>query len=63
MNQHAARGKCRRLGGVEHYGKYQARISRNKERLYLGQFDTIEEAAAAIREHDEGHGYVIGDGT
>jgi hypothetical protein len=35
-------------------GRYFAQISRNKVRTYLGIFDSVQEAAAAIEEVDHG---------
>ena len=59
INRRAASGRCGFLGVTEHYGKFQARIRRNKKRIYLGRFDTAEEAAAVIREYNLRHGYVV----
>ena len=52
VNQHIHRGICRSQGVAEHYGKYQARINRNKERIYLGRFNSIQEATEAIYRYD-----------
>ena len=59
VNRRVAKGRCGYLGVAKHYGKFQARIRRNKKRIYLGRFDTAEEAAAVIREYNHRHGYVV----
>lgn len=55
VNRHAGTGECGVLGVYKHGPSYQADIKRNKERIFLGTFPTIEEAGEAIREYDRAH--------
>ena len=54
-NCHVIRGSSGAIGVTPHYGKYQARINRNKKRIYLGRFNTISEARLAIEKYDAEH--------
>lgn len=54
-NCHVTRGSSGAIGVAPHYGKYQARINRNKKRIYLGRFNTISEARLAIEKYDAEH--------
>jgi hypothetical protein len=44
-------------------GKYMARITSGGERIFLGLFDTIEEAAAERKKAELEHEYHINHGT
>lgn len=59
INKHGSLGKCNHLGVCRHYDKYQARISRNNKRIYLGRFNTVEEAANAIKQYDKEHNHFV----
>ena len=54
---------CGYIGVVEHYGKYQARITRNGIRIYLGRFNTIQEAAYAIKSYDKTNNHFVYEHT
>lgn len=48
INRDVSAGKY--IGVYKHYGKYQAFIGYNRQRIFLGTFDTFEEAVTARKE-------------